>query len=105
MVAGYCPMGCGLTLFLGAEGFITCGHIECPRPDAVAELLVDRETEHLVTFTETEFTVKHPLRERLDDALLSCVLHKHLRAMDGPPVWPGTYRARRSAKGWGWSKP
>jgi Family of unknown function (DUF6085) len=93
-VEGYCPMGCGPTLTLGAGGCITCTHLDCPRPDAVTGLLADREAEHIVLFSETEFTVRHPLRERLDDALMECELHKDIAAMAGPPVRPGTYRAR-----------
>ena len=93
-VDGYCPMGCGRTLFLADDGDITCSYLHCPRRDAVTELLADRETEHIVIFAETEFTIRHPLRERLDDALMDCDLHKDISAMTGPPVKPGTYRAR-----------
>ena len=87
-------MGCGRTLFLADGGYITCSYLHCPRRDAVADILADRESEHIVAFGETEFTVRHPLRERLDDALMDCDLHKDIAAMDGPPVRPGTYRAR-----------
>lgn len=38
-VQGYCPMGCGATLFLGEGGHITCSWLECPRPHAADELL------------------------------------------------------------------
>ena len=87
-------MGCGRSLFLSDDGRVTCCDASCPRPGAAAELLEDRETEHIVIFGETEFTVRHPLRERLDDALMDCELHKDIAAMSGPPVAPGTYRAR-----------
>ncbi len=93
-VHGYCPMGCGETLYLAAGACVTCAHLDCPRPDAVTELLADRETEHIVVFDETQFTVRHPLQERLDDALMECQLHRHIAAMAGPPVKPGRYRAR-----------
>lgn len=93
-VAGRCPMGCGETLFLASGGCITCCRLQCPRPDAVTVLLADAETEHVVIFGETEFTVRHPLREHLDDELMDCELHKHIAAMPGIPVKPGTYRAR-----------
>lgn len=92
-VAGRCPMGCGETLFLGDGGYITCSFIRCPRPDAVADLLADRETEHIVLFGEDGFTVRHPLRERLDDALMECRLHEYIASLSGPPVKPGRYRA------------
>jgi Family of unknown function (DUF6085) len=91
-VAGYCPMGCGATLFLGSAGWVTCSDLECPVPDAVATLLEDPETEHIVQLGPTEFTIKHPLRERLDDALMSCELHAWLASRSGPPVKPGRYR-------------
>lgn len=32
-------MGCGNTLFLGAEGHVTCSFIDCPEPDAATRLL------------------------------------------------------------------
>jgi hypothetical protein len=90
--AGHCPMGCGQTLFAGAGGHITCSHIGCKRPTAVDELLHDRETEHIVEIGQTGFTIRHPLRERLDDALMECKLHERIAALSGPPARPGRYR-------------
>jgi hypothetical protein len=101
-VTGYCPMGCGQTLSLGAGGHVTCGRIGCPRPDAVSDLLDDNEAQHIVSFGADGFTVRHPLRERLDDALMRCALHEHIAAMDGPPVAPGRYRALGDGSGWTW---
>lgn len=98
-VPGYCPMGCGQTLFRASGGYITCRYLECPCPDAVSTILEDRETEHVVTFDETAFTVKHPLRERLDDALLTCQLHTYCANLSGPPAQLGTYRATDSEDG------
>lgn len=94
-IPGYCPMGCGTTLFRASGGYITCRSLACPRPDAVSDLLRDRETEHLVTFDEQTFTVRHPLRERLDDALMTCDLHTFCAELPGPPAAPATYRVRR----------
>jgi hypothetical protein len=91
-VKGYCPMGCGETLFLGSGDYITCSYIDCPQPDAVSTLLDDREIQHIVDIGETTFTVRHPLRERLNDALLNCRLHNDIAAMSGPPAKPGRYR-------------
>jgi hypothetical protein len=89
-VAGYCPYGCGQTLHLGATGFVMCGNPGCRRPTAVAELLEDREIEHLVTLTvDRGFTVRHPLRERLGNALMTCQLHADLTGMDAMPRLPG----------------
>jgi len=88
-------MGCGEHLFLGDDGGITCSYLHCPRPTAAHELLDDHETEHVVHLDETEtaFTIRHPLRERLDDdAIMTCTLHEYLASRDGPPAAPGRYR-------------
>lgn len=100
-VAGWCPMGCGKTLFVAVGGYVTCSYIRCPRPDAAADILAEIESQHVVAFDDAGFTVKHPLRERLDDALLTCDLHQFCAALPGPPVKPGRYRAYADADlGW-----
>lgn len=104
---GYCPMGCGETLQAVRDGSepdheITCTNPDCPRPEAAHQILCDAETEHLVDFGERTFTVKHPLRERLDDALMTCQLHNHIEGLDGPPVALGRYRAIAFDGGWAW---
>lgn len=91
-VRGYCPMGCGQTLFLGDGGYVTCSLIGCPQPDAVATLLEDSEHEHIVKIEPGDFTILHPLRERLGDQLMSCDLMGWLSAQSGPPFAPGRYR-------------
>lgn len=91
-VVGYCPMGCGETLFLGAGGHITCSFLECPNPSAVDEILGDGESEHIVVLGATDFSAQHPLRERIDGDLFSCELGEYLSALDGPPRKPGRYR-------------
>lgn len=94
---GYCPMGCGQTLFVGAGGHITCSRIDCPNPTAVDQILGDPETEHVADFGDHGFSILHPLRERLDDdqgGLFGCALHQAIEALSGPPVKPGRYRAR-----------
>jgi Family of unknown function (DUF6085) len=101
-LAGYCPMGCGQTLFAADGGHITCRRLTCPRPTAVTDLLEDRETEHIVEFDPRTFTIRHPLRERIDDALLTCDLHDYVSRLDGPPVQPGRYRARSVDGSWTW---
>lgn len=105
-VAGWCPMGCGNTLALDPCGSITCTNPGCPRPDAAADILGDGETEHVVQLDPHEFTVRHPLRERLDDALMTCTLHGHVKSMARPPHPPGRYRVYRaradSDDGWTW---
>ena len=104
-VDGLCPMGCGRTLeHRGADGVILCQATPCPRPYAVHELLQDRDTEHVVRFDEAGFTIRHPLHERLDDALLQCDLHLYCASLEGPPQDIGRYRARFTATGWAFEK-
>ncbi len=91
-VRGFCPMGCGETLFLASGGYVTCGRLECPRPSAAADILGDAETRHVVRLGDEVFTVLHPLQERLDDALMDCSLHEYLVSLDGSPRQPGRYR-------------
>jgi hypothetical protein len=98
-IDGFCPMGCGTTLALSAQGQIACAGRFCPNPVAVQQILGDSETEHIVEFMEENFVIRHPLRERVDDALLECELHHYLSALDGPPV-AGRYRARRRTEKW-----
>ncbi|MGW0578323.1 DUF6085 family protein [Streptomyces sp. NPDC002920] len=86
-VAGHCPMGCGETLQRrAADGIIVCSAAGCPRPNAVDVILREPETEHIVQFDEDGFTIRHPLRERLDDALMRCELHRFCAGLPGPPV-------------------
>jgi hypothetical protein len=101
-VAGYCP-ACGReSLILASDRRIVCCRLECPRPTAADEVLADRETEHVVQFNTGDFTVLHPLRERLDNALMDCQLHHDIASLDGPPVAPGRYRACRDGGRWTW---
>lgn len=98
-VDGYCPMGCGRTLFLSlpnkaGRGGVTCSLIGCPRPTAVDELLADRETEHIAVLDEDGHSIQHPLRERLDGELFRCELFTWLGELSGPPRELGRYRVR-----------
>ena len=36
-------MGCGDTLFLGKEGYVTCSYLRCPNPSRVNQLLTQFE--------------------------------------------------------------
>lgn len=104
-VAGYCPMGCGPTLFLGRGGHITCSLASCPRRTAVAELLEDQEADHVVVLRKRDFTIRHPLRERLDDHLLTCAIHRRIASLAKPPAKPGTYRLTVLPAGsWMWEE-
>jgi hypothetical protein len=93
-VQGFCPMGCGETLFLGEGGYVTCADSVCPMPDSVSNLLSESpEQGHIGTFHEVGgFTLAHPLRERIGGTLETCALHRHLTSLSGPPVDPGQYR-------------
>lgn len=93
-------MGCGQTLFLGAGGYVTCGWEKCPHPDAVSAILDDAETDHIVELTDSSWSVRHPLRERIDDAMLDCPLGRWLADLSGPPHKPGRYVARLSEDRW-----
>ncbi len=101
-VEGGCPMGCGETLVLADTGRVECSSMLCPQPDALASLLADSETEHVVTFGAVGFTIRHPLRERITGDLESCALHQYCAAMTNPPS-PGRYRAERDQVEGGWS--
>jgi Family of unknown function (DUF6085) len=89
-VIGYCPMGCGQHLVLNKAGRIECTHDHCPDPDAAHKVLDDNEPHHIVTLSRTGFTIRHPIAERLGDALLHCALHTWL--MNFVPADPGVYR-------------
>lgn len=100
-VLGYCPMGCGQTLERrGTDGVIQCQATRCPRMYAVRDLLADRETDHIVQFDTDGFTVRHPLRERLDDELMQCRLHQFCASLPGPPNVLGRYRAVNRGPDW-----
>lgn len=105
-ITGYCPMGCGQTLFVADGGHITCSLAGCPNPGVVDELLDNRETEHIAVLTDDDIVVLHPLRERLNDLLLSCALvgwgHR-----DTPVQAGGRYRvtvAPTAPSGWHWER-
>jgi len=102
---GCCPVGCGSTLHLMPGGLIACLGENCPDPTAVQLLLLDCETEHIVVFTDSGFTIRHPLRERLDDALLTCALQEYTSSfMAAAAVRPGKYRAVLKGGLWSWEE-
>lgn len=91
-INGYCP-ACGAAELIMdyATANLRCDARGCPRPDAAHEILQDAQTEHVVTFTDDGFTLKHPIKERLDDDLLRCVVHRWI-ADHNPELNPGHYR-------------
>lgn len=99
-VKGYCPMGCGQTLFVGEGGYITCSWAECPNPGALSDIVNDALVSHLVTLRPDTFSITHPLRERLDGDLHECGLERYLVGLDGPPRQPGRYLVDQSENGW-----
>jgi hypothetical protein len=102
-VTGFCPMGCGDTLFLAAGGHVTCTYNECPNPVAASIILEDKETDHIVKFDQLSWSVRHPLRERVDNRMFEeCQLAEYLARLNCPPIVPGTYRARLWQGQWSW---
>lgn len=94
---GFCPMGCGRTLYAEegrAFGQIICMGSGCPGPMSAQEILNDPETRHIVKFGGNGFTIRHPLHERNDDAMMSCDLHLICFSMPcSPDGETGTFRA------------
>lgn len=74
-----CP-SCGHhSLTTDASQQLVCEHADCPRPSAAQELLSEpMSTRHVVVLTDVGCSVRHPLVERLDDALLDCWPGDHL---------------------------
>jgi hypothetical protein len=97
-VAGYCPMGCGQTLGTDAAGQVFCWHQDCVRPDAVALILDQSEVEHLVTVQpDHSWTVRHPLRERIQEELEKCALHRDMVVLGlADTKNPGQYRVTKN---------
>jgi len=92
LLVGYCPMGCGQTLFRGEGGAVTCSLLACPKPDAVHEILCNPQTEHVFVLREDGFSLKHPLRERCEDELFDCEVHRLLSELDeAPPLSARNY--------------
>lgn len=96
LVGVYCPMGCGPTLHRMTSGLIQCLDPMCPDSAAAWKILGDQQTDDIVDFTETGFTLTHPLRDRLrPGGLVSCPVHALCEQLPGPPNGkPGRYRAR-----------
>lgn len=54
---------------------LVCQTPDCPRPLAAEQLLSEQQgTRHVIRIDGDGYSVKHPLIERLDDALLDCNL-------------------------------
>ena len=111
----YCPMGCGQTVVVrlranldrpgldrieaGAE--LECTAKSCPQRDAAHRILTDPDAmDHVVVLGASEFSIVHPLRERLDMALAACQLNHVLGDWDNPLHPPGRYRVTLSGQDW-----
>lgn len=104
LIDGFCPMCGSQTLYaeeMRVVNRIICIGDDCPDPQATHRILSDSSTDHLVTFTGSGFTIRHPLRERIDDALMDCELHLHLMSMPGPPEGrPGVFQISGEGGNW-----
>jgi len=110
-VKGRCP-ACGASeLRYGFQGHIECQNMDCDNRYAVDILLSDPEiTEHLVKVVgqpgrlALSWTLRHPLIERLNDALFGCELGAILAEYGVPDkLTPGLYRAVDTTTGWEYS--
>lgn len=104
LLDGYCPRGCGQTLYAEENNLsnrVICLGDSCPDPEAVNKILQDEETQHLVRFVMDAFTVRHPLRERIDDELMDCPVSVFCSSLPGPPDGVGgLYRVRPDGDGY-----
>lgn len=95
-VRGYCPLGCGETLKIAVHGVddaeVVCSNPACREPLALSEIIGDPETEHIVELREEDYSLQHPLRERLGGALYDCPAHRWPQGLDAAPVPRGRYR-------------
>lgn len=97
-VAGYCP-ACGGVLAVDETGVITCTERACPDALAAHKILGESETEHLVEIDDHGFHVKHPLRERIDNALLTCEVLTSLQQHVPESHSRGTFRVKLAGLG------
>jgi len=98
-------MGCGEGLILAEGGVIWCADLLCPRPSAAAEILADAGTGHLVVLGEDTLTIRHPLCERLDDALVTCLLHGYLADGGWRPEAAGRFHVTGEPPALTWTAP
>lgn len=113
---GRCPHCGAEELKRGFQGLIQCGNTLCEQQDAVHRLLTDPElNNHLVKVTTRnrvtsegpvplfDWTIRHPLVERLNDDLFVCEIGLYLSAVrDGGEILKGgLYRVFDGVNG-GW---
>lgn len=103
-VEGRCPSCEKEELALSSSGEIYCVDKACARPKAVTEILKNASTKHIVKLTSYNFSVQHPLIERLEDGVFECELVKELTYSSNPPKPTGVYQVVRTSTGWDWSR-
>jgi len=78
-VAGFCPYGCGEKLYL-CDGRILCRDIDCPNEEGLHRILMNTVAGHTINFQDDaycgSYSVVHPLRERIDNELLTCCIEE-----------------------------
>lgn len=91
-INGYCPACAAPELVMDyATAQLRCDSPGCPQPDAAHVILQDTQVDHVVTFTADGFTLRHPVRERVNDDLLRCEVHRWIFEHD-PGLTPGRYK-------------
>jgi len=94
-----CP-ACGTQLFIElgiTVDQIVCRNVNCKRPTAAHEILSETEIGHIVMLGERDFSMKHPLVERIRDELLKCDFMLYMRSLLRTPLAPGKYRVVHSS--------
>lgn len=86
-VEGRCPQ-CGHEELKvnAANPKVYCHNPQCTRPDAVTRLLKESDPDHVLVVKEGFWTLKHPLRERLEGDLFGCEIANAVAALDGVEV-------------------
>lgn len=85
-------MGCGETIHLMGSGMLGCVNYQCPDKGAAQKILSDTETEHVIVYKGGTYVVRHPLRERIGDALVECALAAVVFGLSDHPQQDGRYR-------------
>lgn len=94
---GFCP-NCGQRTLVAKWGMVgeaelACTNLGCDDLAAASKIIGECETEHIVMCFEETYTIKHPLRERINDELYDCTIAAAFRDEWGPPrEGPGLYR-------------
>lgn len=101
-INGYCPMGCGETLWATLERGIICRNRDCPDATVVSKVLSDPEVGHIAQVGVAGWTLMHPLHERLGEQpeMFTCAVAQWLRSHSEAPADAGTYRVLPDGDGY-----